>query len=59
MLEAEKAKEENTSTISVIIISLNFIGYLYPDRDRELTDADSFEKLKDACKGFEYERMLA
>jgi len=37
---------------------INNLGYLYPDRDRELTDADSFEKLKDACKGFEYERML-
>eukprot|EP00347_Sterkiella_histriomuscorum_P019488 403341437 len=37
---------------------INNLGYLYPDRDRELTEADSFEKLKDACKGFEYERML-
>lgn len=23
-----------------------------------MTEADSFDKLKDACKGFEYERML-
>jgi len=38
---------------------INNLGYLYPDRDRELTDADTFEKLRDALKGFEYERMLA
>lgn len=38
---------------------INNLGYLYPDRDRELTDADSFEKLRDAVKGFEYERMMA
>ena len=37
---------------------INNLGYLYPDRDRELTDADTFDKLKDACKGFEYEKML-
>lgn len=24
-----------------------------------MTEADSFEKLKDACKGFEYEKMLS
>lgn len=41
------------------ILNSNCIGYLYPDRDRELTEADSFEKLKDACKGFDYERMLS
>jgi len=34
------------------------IGYLYPDRDRELTEADSFEKLRDAVRGFPYEHML-
>ena len=37
---------------------INALGYLYPDRDRELTEADSFDKLKDAMKGFEYEQML-
>jgi V-type H+-transporting ATPase subunit d len=31
---------------------------LYPDRDQELNQADSFEKLKLAVKGYEYERML-
>ena len=38
---------------------INNLGYLYPDRDRELTDADTYEKLRDATKGFEYEQMLA
>lgn len=38
---------------------INNLGYLYPDRDRELTDADTYEKLRDATKGFEYENMLA
>lgn len=53
-------KEENTSTIlvSISFIDILMLGYLYPDRDRELTDADSFDKLKEACKGFEYEKML-
>ncbi len=36
----------------------NFLGYLYPDRDRELTEADTLDKLKDCMKGFEYEKML-
>lgn len=35
------------------------LGYLYPDRDEELTQADTFDKLKDAMKGFEYEAMIA
>lgn len=38
---------------------INNLGYLYPDREKELTDADTYDKLKDAVKGFEYERMLA
>jgi len=35
------------------------LGYLYPDRDRELTEADTFEKLREALKGFPYENMIA
>ena len=31
---------------------------MYPDRDQELNQADSFDKLKAAVKGYEYERML-
>jgi hypothetical protein len=31
---------------------------LYPDKDRELTEVDTFEKLKEALKGFEYEKMV-
>lgn len=34
------------------------LGYLYPERDRELTEADSFDKLKDAVKNTPYEQML-
>lgn len=34
------------------------MGYLYPDRDRELTEADTFDKLKEAVRGFPYEWML-
>lgn len=34
------------------------IGHLYPDRDKLLTDADTFEKLKDAVKSTSYEHML-
>jgi len=37
---------------------INSLGYLYPDRDRELTEADSFEKLRDAVRGFPYEQMI-
>jgi vacuolar-type H+-ATPase subunit C/Vma6 len=37
---------------------INNLGYLYPDRDKELTEADNFEKLKEACRGSPYERML-
>lgn len=37
---------------------INSLGYLYPDKDRELNDADSFDKLKAAVKGYEYEHML-
>ena len=37
---------------------INSLGYLYPDRNAELNQADSFEKLKGAVKGFEYEAML-
>jgi V-type H+-transporting ATPase subunit d len=38
---------------------INSLGYLYPDKDRELNEADSFDKLKQAVRGFEYEHMLA
>jgi V-type H+-transporting ATPase subunit d len=31
---------------------------LYPERDKELTEADSFDKLKDAVRGTMYEQML-
>lgn len=37
---------------------INALGYLYPDRDRELTEADTFEKLKDAVRHTVYEEML-
>ena len=37
---------------------INSLGYLYPDRDQELNQADSFDKLRAAVKGYEYERML-
>ena len=37
---------------------INSLGYLYPDKDQELTEVDSFEKLRAAVKGFEYEQML-
>jgi vacuolar-type H+-ATPase subunit C/Vma6 len=37
---------------------INALGYLYPDRDRELTEADTFDKLKDAVKNTVYEHML-
>jgi V-type H+-transporting ATPase subunit d len=38
---------------------INSLGYLYPDKDRDLNDADSFDKLKSAVKGYEYEHMLS
>jgi hypothetical protein len=39
---------------------ISALGYLYPGRDKELTQADNFDKLKDAVKGFEnYEAMLS
>ena len=38
---------------------INSLGYLYPDKDKELTEADSFEKLREALRGFEYERMIS
>jgi hypothetical protein len=38
---------------------LDFIGYLYPDRDRELTEADSFDKLKEAVRASPYEYMIS
>lgn len=37
---------------------INNLGYLYPERDKELTEADSFDKLKDAVRGTLYEQML-
>jgi len=38
---------------------INNLGYLYPDRDRELTEADTFDKLKDAVRYSSYEPMIA
>ena len=38
---------------------INSLGYLYPDKNKELTEVDSFEKLKEAVKGFEYEKMIS
>lgn len=38
---------------------INNLGYLYPDRDRELTEADSFDKLKEALRSSPYEPMIA
>jgi V-type H+-transporting ATPase subunit d len=38
---------------------INALGYLYPDRDKDITEADTFDKLKDAVKGTPYENMLA
>ena len=38
---------------------INNLGYLYPGRDEELNKADSFDKLKDAVKSFEYEDILS
>jgi len=37
---------------------INNLGYLYPDRDKLLTEADTFEKLKEAVKATPYEPML-
>jgi V-type H+-transporting ATPase subunit d len=37
---------------------INSLGYLYPDKDRDLNEADSFDKLKAAVRGYEYEHML-
>jgi V-type H+-transporting ATPase subunit d len=37
---------------------INSLGYLYPDKDSELNDAYSFDKLKAAVAGYEYEHML-
>lgn len=42
-----------------LIINFLSIGYLYPDRDRELTEADSFEKLKEAVRASPYEYMIS
>jgi hypothetical protein len=38
---------------------INALGHLYPDRDKLLTDADTYEKLKDAVRATPYEPMLA
>ena len=38
---------------------INNLGYLYPGRDKELNQADSFEKLREAVTSFEYEKMLS
>ena len=37
---------------------INALGHLYPERDKLLTDADTYEKLKEAVKSTPYERML-
>ena len=36
----------------------NNLGYLYPGRNDELTKADTFDKLKDAVRSFEYEKIM-
>lgn len=38
---------------------INALGHLYPERDKLLTDADTFDKLKDAVKFTPYEPMLS
>jgi len=38
---------------------INALGHLYPDRDKLLTDADTYEKLKDAVRSTPYEGMLS
>jgi V-type H+-transporting ATPase subunit d len=37
---------------------INALGHLYPERDKLLTDSDTYEKLKDAVKSTPYEPML-
>jgi len=37
---------------------INALGYLYPDRDKDLTEADTFDKLKEALHGSIYEPMM-
>jgi hypothetical protein len=56
--EEEKVKGKSILTTLVTSFSLtvnSILGYLYPERDRELTEADNFEKLKDAVKSTPYE----
>jgi len=38
---------------------INALGHLYPDRDKLLTDADTYEKLKEAVRSTPYEAMLS
>jgi len=38
---------------------INALGYLYPERDKLLTDSDNFDKLRDAVRNTAYEPMLA
>jgi len=38
---------------------INALGHLYPDRDKLLTDSDTFDKLKEAVKATRYEHMLS
>ena len=62
MPEAERVKERNTSTIQVHLTyqsNIIYLGYLYPDRDKLLTDADTYDKLKDAVRATAYEHMLS
>lgn len=55
--EKEKGKSISITQVTYIIAN-SIIGYLYPERDRELTEADSFDKLKEAVKNTPYEQML-
>ena len=57
--EGERKKYINNLGKLHSVCNFNYVGYLYPDRDRELTEADTFEKLRDAVKGFPYEQMIS
>jgi V-type H+-transporting ATPase subunit d len=54
----EKERERSTSTIWVSIV-INSLGYLYPDRDEELTKSDTFHKLQEAVRPYsQYRDMM-
>ena len=55
--EGERKKYINNLGISFRIF-YSILGYLYPDRDKDLTEADTFDKLKEAVRSSPYEPML-